>query len=478
MAKEARSAFISFAEEDVQIAKVLAHELEQRRIGVWMYVRDNAHGDLIDPEIVKALKVCDHLLVVLSPTSSRSEWVARELGFVLHRKERRKESYPNIIGIRFEPTFESYVLKVRDFFSGQITGEPYNFDSTRCFNIKPGTADSFDYLAEQLHPTVTHIEDDEDPDQMELLEDSFRCYEELFPDAGERDAPVDIKEWLELVRANRGNDNYPWFDIWSVLHIKQYPIGISFLTIHRSCSLAFGNYFAVRRDFRQNNRARRFLEDVIRHSREARPNLKGVLFEVDPVDFDLLEKVSGYLLDSDNNYKVPKDVTRSADAFFVWLDGVLETLSDGGHWSKNDVIENIRFLRRLWLYASYPNTQIVLDLAGNPLPYWQPAMSKPLDSTNERPLYFMVHLFEDNTEREVDLVAIANFIYDDFYGSAYGDRRSDTYIEGYERYLPTVKERFVTHVSRGWKLGRIPNSPGLRELKRVLKNIAPERIAL
>lgn len=477
MAKDARSVFISFAEEDVQIAKILVDELEKREIGAWMYVRDNPHGDLVDPEIIKALKACDHFLVVLSPTSTISAWVSRELGFVLHRRERRKESYPNIIGIRFGPEPEGYVLNVRDFYSGELTGE-YDFNPTRRFNIKPETADSFDDLAKQLHPTVTHIEDDEDPDQMELLERSFDCYEELFPDEGERDAPVDIKAWLELVRANRGDKTYPWFDIWSVLHIKKYPIGISFLTIHRDYSLWFGNYLAVRPDFRQNKRARKFLEDVIEHAREARPNVKGILFEVDPVNFDLLEEVSSFLVDDENKYKVPKDVVISSKAFFNWLDEVLKELTVGGRYSEKDVFDNIRFLRRLWLYDRYPNTKIVLDKDLHPLPYWQPAMSKPLDASNERLLYFMVHLFENYTKEDIDLFEIANFIYDDFYGSAYGDRRSDTYIKGYENYLPKVKERFVAQLSQGWDIGRVPRSRKIRELERVLKNVAPEKVAL
>jgi hypothetical protein len=476
MAKQARSVFISFAEEDVQYASILADELEKRGIGAWIYVRDNAYGNLVDSEIIKALKACDHFLVVLSLTSTISEWVSRELGFVLHRRERRKESYPNIVGIRIGPELEKCVLNVRDFYSGELIGE-HDFNLIRCFNIKPETADSFDDLAKHLHPTVTHIEDDEDPDQIELLERSFDCYEELFTDEGERDTSDDIQKWLELVSVNRGNKDYPWVDIWSVLHIKEYPIGISFLTIHKGYSLGFGNYLAVRPDFRQNNRARKFLEDVIEHARETQPHIKGILFEVDPVNFDLLNEVSSFLVDNEHKYKVPKDVTMSSKAFFNWLDGVLEELTGRGHYSREDVIKNIRFLRRLWLYDHHPDTYIVVDGEGKPLPYWQPAMSEPLDATNERPLYFMVHLFKDYTKKDIDLFEVANFIYDDFYGSAYGDKNSNTYIEGFEDYLPKVKERFVAQLSQGWDLGKVPRK-GIRMLERVLKNVAPEKIAL
>lgn len=72
--------FISYSRKDRWVARMIKEQIESRSGLVFLDEKDIKTGDDIDQRIQDGLRRCDHLLVLLSPSSIRSEWVLMELG--------------------------------------------------------------------------------------------------------------------------------------------------------------------------------------------------------------------------------------------------------------------------------------------------------------------------------------------------------------------------------------------------------------
>lgn len=326
-----------------------------------------------------------------------------------------------------------------------------------------GSADPVDYSK----PRITHITGTDDLNELALLRRSFACYRELFP-TEERDSEQDIEEWME---DNGRNQNAPWFDIWSVLHTEDAPIGISFLTANRERPYIIGNYFGVLRGWRQNKQAINFLEEVVRVARKEVPKATAILFEVDPVEFKLMRT-----LGANFNEEIRSNPSIESDtaAFFQWLGKAANEHRRARSPSQNDMLKRLRNLRRLWLYRSY-RAKILLNSEGQPVRYWQPKVSA---ETKEVELHLMIYPFKGTTADEIDLRDMANFIYDEFYAAAYADEDSETFIQGYAGHLVKVKNEFLEQIVDGCKFGRLEKLPELKRFRSAVKLLAPERLAL
>jgi TIR domain len=73
------SVFVSYSSEDAPFAESLANALDQGNVGVWLDRWEVRVGDSLTKKIGHALRNNDFIVVVLSPASTRSEWVRREL---------------------------------------------------------------------------------------------------------------------------------------------------------------------------------------------------------------------------------------------------------------------------------------------------------------------------------------------------------------------------------------------------------------
>jgi hypothetical protein len=75
--------FVSHSSKDKWAARRIAKDLEELKQSVFLDEKDIATGDRIDDRIQANLKDCDHLLLLISPASLKSEWVLVELGGAL-----------------------------------------------------------------------------------------------------------------------------------------------------------------------------------------------------------------------------------------------------------------------------------------------------------------------------------------------------------------------------------------------------------
>lgn len=154
------------------------------------------------------------------------------------------------------------------------------------------------------------------------------------------------------------------------------------------------------------------LEDARKHADvHDKAGVKGVIFEIDPVDFDYLHEV-----------------------------GARKTLS--GHGDESKLIFNLRSLQRLSFY-DYSGARAVVGRGGFPIPYWQPAMSLPLTVDKERKLFLMVYPFKGVGVLDHDVQQIISFLYDDLFGDAY-DGTSSVSIDGFRPYVGRVRDRVLS----------------------------------
>jgi hypothetical protein len=419
--KEA-AVFISYSHQDVNLAKKLKEQLEEQNFECFSYDSDLAFGGSIAKQVESHIQICDHFLVIINDASKKSGWVARELGLALDlRKEREPLSYPTIIGVTDAPEFPSIVLRPRHW-DGSPLGQDYDFGETRCFSSANEDSQS---LISFLLPHFTIIRDTEGQEG-ELLRASFILYEQLFPDEAERDDPLDIETWIDQnLDAMKGGD--PWREIYGVLHIGERPIGMTYITGHLERKWCFGNYFGVSLSDRQKGRARIMFNLVMDEIKREIPGVKGILFEIDPLDLNFLKKAAE-----------------------------LENLV--GHSEREALLKNLRNLKRLYLYQKIAGAVMLKSAEGLPLKYWSPALDEQYKPSNERELILMLFLMENMNVGSIQLDDVLDFIYDDLYPSI--NRES----VGYRSYCSQVKVRVAEAAKEGWVIDKLEIPKEIRKL--------------
>lgn len=75
--------FLSYAKEDEQAVHAIRSALSTAGIGYWTPEKDIHPGDSIVSRIEEGIESADRVLIVLSPQSSKSEWVNREIALAL-----------------------------------------------------------------------------------------------------------------------------------------------------------------------------------------------------------------------------------------------------------------------------------------------------------------------------------------------------------------------------------------------------------
>lgn len=82
-----RNVFISYASSDRRFARRLARDLRAQGVTVWIDETGIRRGDDWRKKIEKAIKDCEHVLLVLSPAAKRAKYVRAEYSFAddLHK---------------------------------------------------------------------------------------------------------------------------------------------------------------------------------------------------------------------------------------------------------------------------------------------------------------------------------------------------------------------------------------------------------
>jgi tetratricopeptide (TPR) repeat protein len=89
--------FISHSSQDDAFVRELQQELEDHGVHAWTDSRQLIAGNLLDPEIKKAIEGASAFAVVVSPNALQSKWVGKELSYALEvQKNRGKDQYPVI----------------------------------------------------------------------------------------------------------------------------------------------------------------------------------------------------------------------------------------------------------------------------------------------------------------------------------------------------------------------------------------------
>jgi transcriptional regulator with XRE-family HTH domain len=283
---------------------------------------------------------------------------------------------------------------------------------------RPITLERAQLIARALRTTVVDLTMEKVPsvswldgqESQALLDVSFDCYLELFPQPTERDDPDDIRCWLQHARLAAVNGS-KWREAYAVLHVDSEAIGMAYLSGHVQRPYWFGNYFGVRQDWpRQEDRSHDFLKNkIVPHLTTMVPGSRAILFEIETFDFDYLE-----------------DVARR------------ERLA--GYGDEKKLCTCLYQLERLRFY-SMRGALAAVKPNGRPMPYWQPALQRPLERQGECELILMMYSFDQKPEN-LNLEDIINFLYDDLYTNAY-DGTSTVELPNYAAYVRTVKARVV-----------------------------------
>ena len=91
---------LSYSHRDIKAALNIKRALEDRAFSVWMDEHEISFGDVIAGRLLTAIASCDYVLVIITPNSVRSSWVAWEIDCcILDEKARnQKKLLPVLVG--------------------------------------------------------------------------------------------------------------------------------------------------------------------------------------------------------------------------------------------------------------------------------------------------------------------------------------------------------------------------------------------
>jgi hypothetical protein len=84
--------FLSHSNDDDPIARALQRALSDHGLNVWIDSREIRGGDLLSPEIRRAIEGADACMVLVSPSSLQSDWVGEELDHAIQVQQQRRKA--------------------------------------------------------------------------------------------------------------------------------------------------------------------------------------------------------------------------------------------------------------------------------------------------------------------------------------------------------------------------------------------------
>lgn len=422
------SVFISYPEEHESEATRVRQYLEEFGINV-----PPAPFVGIDGATKRAqfIRDCDHFLLLHSPLTPEDSQVRSDLGLVLTLHAMRQRQHPQItiISSQSRPTSQNIVPLNAD---GMPLDGAYDLSFAHPLRLGVGERERLGMLVRQMHSRIEFLTGAE-AHHKALFDQSIRVYQQLFPDAREHDDPKRIWDWIQHEQPQAGGTYLtPWRAIYGVYSIADLVVGMTFISGNVQRPYAYGNFFGVLRSWREENRANDFLMEAVARLREAAPSAKAIAFEVETVNFKLLERVAHERPGKGPNKKPLLGYSQDEDA---------------------KLLENIRNLRRFLFYdrkncwvAVHPceakapsDSQWEPHLfTRNPAVFVQPGLRQPYPD-NQIPLYFMVRPLEGCDIGSVTVPQLVDFAYDDLYASAYSFAKdSEENLEA-QRHVQGVK---------------------------------------
>ena len=423
---------IARADEDCNFASQLAVLLRPYNIEVWDR-RTIDRGTDENQAIEREIRECDHLLLVLSKATARSRQVAREIGLVLRLHSKRKRQRPFIVPVIVDDSGACATLQPLDFTTLEPIGKALSFAGLCPLDLRSrNLSEEVGKLARQLKPEITFVKE-VDGDEGRLFWESVKVYEQLFPKE-ERDPPENIVQWLREGRLAEVN-GLPFREVYGVLHKGETAMGMAYLTSYLDHHWTFGNYLGVLPCYRHDRMTERFLGEIARHLKELDHEMKGIVFEVEPVDWGCL--------------------VRAAKR------GEIQ-----GHDDEQEIKDSLRRLRRLNLYQA-SGCVALLGPKGRSLLVRTPALDGSKSREEEGEYVLMLRLFGTP---EVELSKLLDFYYDALYKDAFC--KGGVKYAGYERYIQGFRKKVERSAKSGWQLGEValPSGPIgalVNELKRL-----------
>jgi serine/threonine-protein kinase len=270
----------------------------------------------------------------------------------------------------------------------------------------------------------------EEEDTLELLDKSLGLYEAMFTDRRQLVPSMDIRMWLDETLHAGSHD--PWREYWAVLHNGDDVGGFANVSMHVNRPWCFGGYLAVTKDWQARSRhwSKQLLTDQQEHLRRLKPDLKGMIIEVQP--FDIAQLVAA-----------------------------AEQRTLRGQGNEAAVVESFNNLRKIFVFQTL-GFYVALGEDRYPLEYRQPSLKTPLVDEDGCDLVLMVTRF-DRREPKISLEGLLDFVYDEVYGESYTEP-GPTYIEGYSENLKPLKKRIrAGALAAGYHLGKMTLYTRLKE---------------
>jgi hypothetical protein len=410
------NAFISYSHRDSELAERLGSALRRAGIATFRYEGDLPLGEAIPAELRSRMGSADYCIVLLTPNSVRSKWVRRELGLAAQLSESgpgRPVIVGAIHGLKRPPE-----VPLLDFEESGAVLSSIDFAERNCLELDDVSEDVLVQRLRRLTPALTWLSD-EGADRRfggHVLD----CYEELFPEAEERDSRADLESWLEEGLAENPPWE-PWREYFAALHLSQLVLGVTYVSFHPRSNWCGGSYFGIRRGWRDRDRAVHLLTRVLERVGHEWPDAKGVLFEIQMVDIDLLVLAAA----------CPR----------------LAEFPD-----QKGLRHNLRTLARLRIYQQRGCRAFVRN-DRRPLNVVQPALVEPLGASNERPMILMFKAIHDVVNSDPDPEDVLRFWYRDFYGQSF-DGSGSVELPGYVDYVTGLEDRVRAEaIAHGFRLG-------------------------
>jgi DNA-binding Xre family transcriptional regulator len=376
-------------------------------------------GKSINLHLREKIEQSDYLLICLSDGDSTSPRIAQKIQFALDNQQKKQDLRPIVVGV----TVKGSRSLTQEF---KLTNnEAFNFADLRSVEISQyPTPTEILSIMQEISLKISFIND---PDNnQELFESSIQCYEELFPDENDRIDPNDIVTWIK--ESSGFTSRKPVFKrLYPVLHLGEYAIGMAYITCPIDDAWCFGSYLGVKRAWRRGNRTRIFIDAIEFELKKLNPKLKGMVFEVHPVDFELLHLVA-------------------------------ERGRISGEVDQNLVIKNLIALRRLILFQSFGARMIVQE-DHSPFPYIQPALGDNLTQDEEQHLLLFAYGFTNDLEATENPEEVLDFIYERFFKVS-RNKHSNVYIPRFDEYIDILRERINATKVGNLKFDRLPISTG------------------
>lgn len=147
-----KQVFISYSRKDINFVRRLAADLEDAGFNVWWDVSDLKGGDDWVRFIPSAIQASQYFVVLLSPDSLQSEWVAKEYSYALRLRKRVIPAMIKPSDVPFALNTINYVDFVHDEYDTALNRLLLGLDG-EARTVAPVTG--FKRLLKKLPPVIT-----------------------------------------------------------------------------------------------------------------------------------------------------------------------------------------------------------------------------------------------------------------------------------------------------------------------------------